>query len=128
MADMETKCLAQIYRRISGDCEWETVDAFMQWSRSCGYHTGMDIRKIRELVPHGPNNSYWYKRQNSVDAVVSRFCDGCKNWTTRCDNGGCADYRQWFVANWNKNICRRPKDDPRSSHYWCYEHPDRSRV
>lgn len=49
-------------------------------------------------------------------------CNGC---TKHCPESGCADWRKWFVNNWNENICVKP--EPANREAFQYEHPDRVR-
>ena len=49
-------------------------------------------------------------------------CEGCAN---ECPANGCAQWRQWWIDIWNRNIHRTVPPVPKQ--VWKYEHPDRVR-
>lgn len=49
-------------------------------------------------------------------------CEGCAN---ECPTNGCAQWRQWWIDIWNRNIHRTVPPVPKQ--VWKYEHPDRVR-
>lgn len=57
--------------------------------------------------------------------VESPYCAICSQRKV-CDrvHFGCADYRQWYVENWNENIRRVPQARTQKKTVFAYEHPD----
>lgn len=51
-------------------------------------------------------------------------CDGCQ---LECPSNGCARWRDWWIENWNRNICRRTPGTRRQREFFQYEHPDLTR-
>lgn len=126
MTPMETSCLVKIYRRIDGHCGWESLDDFIIWAEQQKYHTNLVLYKRNDRKPHGPDNSYFYKKFAYEDRVVCSFCAECDKKTAQCEQIGCKEYRGWFVNNWNLNICIKPKkpvEEPVAVRIWQYPHP-----
>ena len=126
-------------RKVRSDCVWECFDSFVFWCSVSGYGPGKNLRKHREDEPHGPGNSYWYVHSEEVmekhekvqqdRKIVSPFCQGCRQ---KCPigKGGCAEYKNWYVKNWNRNIYRKPAPPVSAPEVkqvrekFQYEHPD----
>lgn len=110
---------------------WGSFDAFVKWASESNYIRGSSLRRRREEEPHGPGNSFWYVRPPrkpvAHEDIVSPFCEGCSRICP--GNGtGCKEWEDYFVKNWNENICRKPKPkEPPRAEVFRYEHPDLER-
>ena len=151
----EVKNLRTRWRKsISKDSVWKDFDDFILWSSKNGYSKGVHLHKKRDDEPHGPNNSYYfgaytkgltsrerkraarkkpaheeYAQKNKLEDVVSPYCVGCER---SCPGHGigCVGWEEYFVENWNQNICRtliQPQPEPEIRQTWQYEHPDLER-
>jgi len=112
------------------ESDFESFDAFVKWSAEAGFQSYAQLRRYDPNEPHGPDNSHWYTRPPyqpvpKQDYTCS-FCQGCTRGY--CDQvvNGCKEWRDWFVKDWNENICRKPKEPekPRAREVFRYEHPD----
>lgn len=132
-APNEIRAAKARWGRIRNDCTWESFDEFLQWMAKSEFQKGYHMGKLYETAPHGPENSIWIAKDSKymtelmalsqIPAVGNALCDVCDSReTSDCDRRGCAQWREWFVKNWNKNICRR-KETP-VTRAWVYHHPD----
>lgn len=126
---MGTNGIWKVWTGIENDNTFGSYENFLAWSDKFTLQKGFTVWKINERLPHGPKNSYWYHGSKKQEDVVSAFCEGCPQGNRSvCHGIGCFNYRQWFVNNWNQNICRKQEepeeDDPTHRHVFCYEHPD----
>jgi hypothetical protein len=104
--------------KLRGETEWETFEEFLEWAKSSGYFKNAFLRRRDIGKQYSSENCYWSRmpepKQRNITSkitVISPFCDGCqKRDPDICD--GCYDWEKWFIANWNKNICRRPVVEP----------------
>lgn len=115
--------------KIVHDTTWECFDDFVLWGSYFGYAKGLELLKRNQREPHGPENSYFWvagdpQTEVEEEPTESRYCNGC---TKNCANSmGCADWKNWFVKNWNEKISRSPKlkKERPVRVTWKYEHPD----
>lgn len=122
----ELYAIHRVWDTIAGDRKWSSFDAFVEWAEG-KYKTGFTVYKLREDLPHSPENSYWYYHTRKPENTVSPFCAGCTEIMRVCNVKGCFKYRETFVKNWNENICRKPKEvkeEPIKREFFQYEHPD----
>ena len=107
--------------------DFESFDAFVKWCSENGFEDNARLRRYDEARPHGPDNSYWYVRPPYKPVQkISPFCENCQQQSAGCING-CDAWREWFVKNWNENICIKPKEvlpEPPKQGFFQYEHPD----
>lgn len=114
--------LRRIFEGLQGDHTFASLEEFIEWGTRTGHKTHFALYKLDTTKPHSPGNSYWYHDYKPTPNVVSRFCKDCDR---PCPTAGCLNYRTSFIANWNKNICRKPKKIvPDGEMVFCYEHPD----
>lgn len=128
-------------RQIKNDTEWESFDAFVYWSAYSRYKKGLELRKHDITMPHGPDNSFWYsgveareiahqeqkKKMGEYYSIESPFCKKCGIKKRHCLDG-CSEWKQWWIKNWNTNICVKPvTEEPPKREKYKYEHPDLQR-
>lgn len=130
----EVKNLAdRFFRNIKYNSTWDCLDDFLRWVSESNYRKGLWIRRLDPSKPFSPENAYWHdtkaekeekKQKIEADrAIVSPFCVNCDK---ECRSGwlpGCQEWREYWVKNWNKNICRKPPEE-QNTKYFRYEHPD----
>lgn len=117
------------FRKKLKESNFESFDAFVKWSAESGFQPYAQLRRYDPNEPHGPDNSFWYTRPDYQPVqkhdYTCKFCEGCTQGTCQTNTIGCKEWREWFVENWNKNICRKPKPkEPAKKEYFRYEHPD----
>lgn len=125
-------------KKIKRDCQWETFDDFLYWAASPERKPGLELRKIDATKPHGPNNSFWYsgvttrenarqeqkKKMDEYYSIESPFCKSCGVQKSHCING-CLAWKEWWIKNWNANICVKPKAAEKAEReVFQYEHPE----
>ena len=127
--------LRKKYARLHPVSDFESFEMFLEFCKKSGYREGYVIRRHNLRKPHGPDNSYFDYRKPAVrNARIKNNenkppapkspCESCKLECT-IQASGCAEWREWFVKNWDKNIHRKvviPKK--RSREAFRYEHPD----
>lgn len=110
------------------DSDFASKDDFIKWSAESGFQPYARLRRYDDNEPHGPDNSHWYVKPDYQPVpkkdCTSTFCMDCTG-REGCELG-CKEWREWFVKNWNKNICRKPKapERPLPRLAFRYEHPD----
>ena len=115
-----------------GGTDWKDLDEFCKWSVQEGYKPGMRIKKQYPFLPHSKENSYFVPtgepeadRPETYIAAESPFCQNCEIKDCATVSFGCKKWREYFVKNWNDNICRRGRPVPRPADVvFRYEHPD----
>jgi hypothetical protein len=122
------------WRKIINDCEWDTFDDYLQWMVESGWGKYMHLAKRNQALPHGPQNSIWLTPDKAYEtefygktpSVWNTYCDACpKKGTEECTEYGCAEWRQYFRENWNRNIYRAaPEKTTETKSCFCYSHPD----
>lgn len=119
----ELNALRRIYASIEQDSTFYAWEAFIDWAWATEWRTRMELYKRDMKQPHGPDNSYWYHSRMDRPDVISPFCEGC---TITCPGNrtGCLKWREYYVKNWNQNICRKPKPKIAKREVFQYEHPD----
>ena len=129
----ETENLRARYRKIKDDCEWTSVEDFLNWSKKNGYRTGMHLSKRDGELPHGPLNSVFQikglkKAKRLFIENMKKSCEFCKDCQKECPltGRGCQEWADQWKQNWNKNIHVPPvkplvEEGPM---VWRYEHPD----
>ena len=122
---MDERSLRMVFKGIENDHTFSSFEAFCEWSEGKA-KKGFTVYKVNVNKPHSPENSYWYYSQKRQEDVVSQICESCDQDMLVCHTIGCAKYREWFVKNWNKNICIRPAEPPKRE-VFRYEHPDLER-
>lgn len=143
-------------RRINDrhDSGWECFDEFLRWCTENGYASGKILTRHNRQLPHSPENSYWVNNRRELvyrksetgtktkerkpraekpekepenESVVISFCKECGKKCTN-NGSGCNQWKEWFVKNWNQNICIKPKPmlppEPKGRQVFQYEHPD----
>ena len=129
----------------NGGTDWENLDHFCQWAVEAGYKTGMRLRKFNNELPHSITNSFFAypgadaaekktaavkkpektERHGSYINSESPICSSCSEKDCPTKAFGCFKWREYFVNNWNKNICRKGRPDVKAKgNIFCYEHPD----
>ena len=57
-------------------------------------------------------------------SIESTFCKRCGIKKRHCLDG-CSEWKQWWIKNWNTNICVKPvTEEPPKREKFKYEHPD----
>jgi hypothetical protein len=82
---------------------------------------------LDQTKPYSRDNSYWYYAIKKPDETESPICKGCEGAMIICNTIGCLRYREWFIKNWNDNICVKPKKVKEVKNvdgFFRYEHPD----
>lgn len=122
--------------RRAGGTDWKSLDDFCQWAVEAGYKTGMRIKKFNEHKPHSRDNSFFaitgkepeteeQERHATYVDAKSPYCEACDVENCPSVSIGCFKWREYFVNNWNKNICRNGRPVIRSAEVtFRYEHPD----
>lgn len=118
--------------RKGGATDWKNLDQFCKWAVEEGYKPGMRIKKYFSFLPHSMENSYFVhtgqKEEERHPAFIDSESPCCKNCDIDDCNGmafGCKKWREYFVKNWNENICRKGRPAARSAEeVFRYEHPD----
>lgn len=117
---------------------WPDCESWVKWAYANGYQKSYHLGKFDDTKPHGPDNSFFYNLVKKLPEGEEReagceFCQDCKNICPGHGNG-CSAWREWFVRNWNENICRKPKrraklkiEPERNRQFFRYEHPDLDR-
>ena len=126
---IELYALRRIYDGIREDSTFSSFEDFFDWAEG-KYRVGHTIYKLDQTKPYSPENCYWYYAIKKVEDVTSPICEGCTVNMTICNTIGCLRYREYFVKNWNDNICAKPKEVPKPKNvkeYFRYEHPDLER-
>lgn len=126
---IELYALRRIYESIRKRSGFGSFKAFCDWAKG-KYKAGFTVYRRDQSKPYSPENCYWYYAIKKVEAVTSPICEGCTVDMTICNTIGCLKYREWFVKNWNDNICAKPKEVPKPKNvkeYFRYEHPDLER-
>ena len=134
LSSEEVGILWNKFRKIknSGATDWKDLDEFCKWSLQEGYKPGMRIKKQHPFLPHSKENSYYVNtgepeadRHASYIEVESPMCQSCDVKDCAMVDYGCKKWREYFVKNWNENICRRGRPVPRPADVvFRYEHPD----
>jgi hypothetical protein len=101
-----------------GETEWENFVDFFQWAKKSGYFKHAFLRRRDIGKKYSAENCYWSRlpepKQRNIASkitVISPFCEGCrKRDPETCD--GCNEWQEQYIENWNKNICRRPVEEP----------------
>ena len=122
--------LKRIYDGIKDDSDFLSFDDFLEWADG-KYKSRYAIYKMANYKPHSKSNSYWYKYKCDLPDVISPICEECGQKFYICGTIGCMRYREWYVQNWNENICSKTKEPKqpkqtrkRGKEYFQYEHPD----
>lgn len=119
---VQNNSLRRIYEGLKDDHTFKSLEDFIEWSVKHGHKTRLTLYKLDTAKPHGPENSYWYQDNKPLPDIENPFCKGCDR---PCPGSGCLNYRKNFIIEWNRNICRRPKEIvPDTERVFCYEHPD----
>lgn len=109
---------------------WTDRESWIRWAYENGYKKGYHLGKFDDRKPHGPENSFFYESEAKMEsdrkAKARNLCSEC---TLPCPAEGCAQWREWFVKNWDKNIYRKPnnalkEETERKVRFFQYEHPD----
>ncbi len=135
--------VSNLSKRLSvlhGKENWASFDAFVKWCSENGYQKGIMLRRHDPSKPHSPENSYFgintrtQIRENSEKFHEFRqnsspFCVGCEKECPRNGAGGCNEWVDYFLKNWNQNIHvpppkPEPVEDPNTTKMFRYEHPD----
>lgn len=125
---MDERSLKLVFNGIENDHTFASFEDFCEWAEGKA-KKGFTVYKIDLTKPHSPKNSYWYYNSKRQEDVVSPICENCDQELRVCDGIGCLKYREWFVKNWNENICIRPagSPEPQNREVFRYEHPDLER-
>lgn len=125
------------YRSIRPDTTWGSFDEYLRWARDTGCQPGYQLRKLDPMKPHGPDNSYWYcsvkaaeiKQMLPPEEKTSPFCQGCEKECPLAGNG-CAEWREYWILNWNLNIHRKrvTTPSPPKREFFVYFHPHEKEV
>lgn len=121
--------------RQNGGTDWKSLDEFCKWAVEEGYKPGMRLRKHNTDMPHSLDNSYFafpgdsqeeeQERHATYVDAKSPYCEACGVENCPSVSIGCFRWREYFVNNWNKNICRNGRPVIRSAEVtFRYEHPD----
>ena len=117
---------------------WGTADVFIRWCSENGYQKGWELRKKDETQIHGPDNSWFFsrneaqrerahKRELKKLMQLASFCRDCpRDQRNDCPGRGCAAWQENFRKNWDENI-HVPKPDRSAEEkpeVFRYEHPD----
>ena len=119
----EDSYVFRIYNAIQDKSTFPDFESFLEYSTG-KYRIGFTVYRIDASKPYSPENCYWYYRDKKAEDVVSQVCEGCTAQTSACGTNGCMKYREYFVKNWNKNICRAKKPEVNTQKIFRYEHPD----
>lgn len=119
----ERHALERIWAKI-GDSEWESFESFASWSLENKWCTGKTLYKLNEMKPHGPENSYWYLKNQEVPDSENALCLACSRKYCPGNNIGCKPWRDAWIKNWNENICIRKQETQQKREAFQYEHPD----
>lgn len=122
----QLRALSDRWPAIEKDSTFASLEEFVDWAAETGFQTGLELYKLNVCKPHGPGNSYWYARSKPTPDVVSPFCADCQRICPVSKNG-CEGYHSYYVENWDRNICRKPKEAPQAPkgrEFFRYEHPD----
>ena len=138
----EIQSLSNKFYIMNGRENWDSFDDFLLWCQDNGYRKDRRMRRINNKLPHSKENSYFHLAGDStppqkavqesekkhlpsyIDAE-SPLCQNCKK--KECCNiaDGCVQWKECFVKNWNRNICRAVKQMVRpAEQVFRYEHPD----
>ena len=125
---------------LEGHENWEGVDAFLKWCSENGYQKGIKLRRHDPSKPHSPENSYFGENTREQIRInkkkffefrtnSSPYCVGCEKECPRNRTGGCNEWVDYFLKNWNQNIHMlapkpEPVEDPNTQKVFRYEHPD----
>jgi hypothetical protein len=104
-----------------GENGWEDFEEFFDWAKENGYFKGAFLRRKDMSKPYGPGNCYWSKvvepimgdkqhRAHKID-VISSYCSGCRTQNPETC-GGCLEWEEWFIDNWNRNIYSGAPEKP----------------
>lgn len=115
-----------------GGTDWNNLDQFCKWAVQEGYKPGMRIKKKYPFLPHSMDNSYFVNigepqadRHATYIESESPICQSCDAKDCAMVDYGCKKWKEYFVKNWNKNICRKLRPQPRPvDKVFRYEHPD----
>lgn len=118
--------------RQSGATDWENVDQFCRWAVEEGYKPGMRLRAHCSFEPHSMDNSYFAypgetqpERHATFIDSESPFCKQCSREECNTMAYGCKSWRDYFMKNWDENICRKGRPAARfAEEVFRYEHPD----
>ena len=116
--------LRRIYETIANDSDFGSYEGFAEWSQG-KYRTNYAIYKLDLNKPHSEDNSYFYHATHPTPDIVSEFCKDCTRLCVK--NGtGCKAFYDWWKEKWDKNICIKPKEQPKPGkrEFFQYEHPD----
>ena len=119
----EDSYVLRIYNTIKDKSTFPDFESFLEYSTG-KYRIGFTVYRIDVSKPYSPENCYWYYRDKKTEDVVCQVCEGCDQDMLLCHTIGCAKYREWFVKNWNKNICRAKNPETNTQKIFRYEHPD----
>lgn len=109
------------------------LDTFLLWCSQNGYKKGLTLRKKVENLPHSTENSYFedcialkHERSEKFRTDMATSNDFCRNCTIECGGVGCAEWKEWFKNNWNRNIHVSPVKPVvvEGPMVFRYEHPD----
>ena len=135
----ETLNLSKRYYMLDGKENSDCMDSFVLWCSENGYEKGLQLRKRDPKKPHSPENSFFFSTQKQKQeihekkvetmAIRSPFCTGCEKECPRKNSGGCEEWKEYFLNNWNQNIHipppkPEPVEDPNTPMVFRYEHPD----
>ena len=110
---------------------WEDFEHFAEWAMKSGYFKNAYLRLKDNTKPYGPDNAYWSKTPEPIKHVwpkvyIPPFCRGCtKHNPATC--GGCPEWRDDYIRNWNENIHRDVPEDfltKQTEECFAYETPD----
>ena len=121
----EDSYVFRIYNAIKDKSTFPDFESFLEYSAG-KYRIGFTVYRIDASKPYSPESCYWYYRDKKAEDVVSPICESCDQDMLVCHTIGCAKCREWFVKNWNKNVCIRPAEPPKCE-VFRYEHPDLQR-
>ena len=134
LSSEQVMILKSKFRKIkdSGATDWKDLDDFCKWSAKEGYKPGMRIKKQYPFLPHSMENSYFVntgdpdgERHATYIDAESPFCEKCEVKDCATKDFGCKMWRKYFVKNWDENICRKDRPQPRPADVvFRYEHPD----
>ena len=132
LSDNVVNCMRHLWsKKKLKESDFESFYHFLEWCSRSDYVKFAQIRRYNEDKPHGPENSFWYVRPVREPAKkqtdTSPFCENCENNSSGCNIKGCLSWREWFIKNWNDNICIKPKcapEEEKKNLYFQYEHPD----
>ena len=117
--------------RQAGSTAWKDLNDFCEWAKKEGYKQGMRIKRRDIYRPHSQENSYFaftgeeQERHATYVDAESPFCQSCGVKDCPSKSIGCYRWREYFVKNWNENICNRTKPVIKTEEpIFRYEHPD----